>query len=67
LTPEYTEKMKKLIDNAIALETLRKKVKGNSAVMSKNRLSKRHRKHRHHKATNKTTLKNMFAIANHKI
>lgn len=47
LTPEYTDKMKKLTDNAIALDTLRKKVKGNSAVMSANRFARKNRKQRH--------------------
>lgn len=34
LTPEYTEKMKKLIDNATALDVLRKKVRSESGQVS---------------------------------
>ena len=74
LTTEYTDKMQKLVTNAIALDTLRKKVNGDSAIVAKARFNKRERKQRNHykksklrSQVHKSTVKVLFRIANRKI
>jgi len=79
LSPEYTEKMKKLIDNATALDVLRKKTKSESGQVSASRFHRHHRSHSHHrkhmKHKNKTfmwkttqnSLFNLFRNANMRV
>jgi len=76
LTPEYTEKMKKLIDNATALDVQRKKVKSESGQVSASRFHRHHRAHSHHRKhknktlmwkTTKTSLINLFRNANMRV
>lgn len=77
LTPEYTEKMKKLIDNATALDTLRKKTRSESGQVSNSgRFHRHHRHHSHHRKhkkkaamwkTTKASLISLFRSANLKV
>lgn len=77
LTPEYTDKMKKLIDNATALDVVRKKVKSESGAVSASRFH-RHHSHSHHRKhkkkaatfmwkTTKSSLINLFRHANERV
>lgn len=77
LTPEYTKKMTKLIDNVKALDVERKKVRSESGQVSANRFSRRvrrshHKKHKKAKTTftwktTKHSLASIFALADQKV